>query len=157
MATGKSTVGRELADRLGWPFFDLDVLVEKRCIDVYGKGIAVLIERGDEFLFRQQERVLVKEIGTFEQPVIVSLGGGTLHNEGLGKWLAQHTVLFVLQASWNTVEKRIHDSQRPLKHHSKTLFELRKDGYKRGHQLNVDTLAITEVVDALEIRINESL
>jgi shikimate kinase len=157
MATGKSTVGRELADRLGWPFFDLDVFVEKRCIDVYGKGITELIEKGDESLFRQQERILVKEIGTFAQPAIVSLGGGTLHNEDLGKWLVQHTVLFVLQASWRTVEKRIYDSQRPLKHHAKTLFELRKDGYKRGNQVNVDTLAITEVVDALEIRINESL
>ena len=62
MATGKSTVGRKLADRLGWPFFDLDVLVEKSCVDVHGMGITALIESGDEPLFRQQERHLLKNL-----------------------------------------------------------------------------------------------
>ena len=152
MATGKSTVGREVADRLGWPFFDLDDLVEKSCIDTYGKGISNLIEAGDEALFRFQERtVVVDNLSNLEQPVIVSLGGGTLHNEGLGDWLDLHTFLVVLQASWLTVAKRIFESQRPLKMHAKTLFESRKSGYERGYQVNVDSLSISQVVDALEL------
>lgn len=152
MATGKSTVGRELANRLGWPFFDLDDLVENNCLHTYGKGITGLIESGDEALFRLQERTIVFEnLVTFEQPVIVSLGGGTLHNEGLGDWLDLHTVLVVLQASWITVAERVLKSKRPLKSQAKNLFESRRSGYKRGHQLNVDSIAVTQVVDALEM------
>ena len=151
MATGKSTVGRRLADRLGWPFFDLDDLVETSCINAYGKGITKLIEAGDEALFRLQERTVVDNLQIIKQPVVVSLGGGTLHNEGLGDWLDLHTLLVVLQASWVTVAKRIYESQRPLKMHAKTLFESRQVGYERGYQLNVDLLTIPQVVDALEI------
>ena len=87
------------------------MLVEKRCVNTYGRSITRLIESGDEALFRLQERTtVVDNLVTFEQPVVVSLGGGTLHNEDLGDWLELHTVLVVLQASWTTVSKRIMNS-----------------------------------------------
>ena len=156
MATGKSTVGRKLADRLGWPFFDLDVLVEQRCLNEYGNGISALIERGDEHLFRQEERGVVEDLTTIERPVVIALGGGTLHNKWLGAWLKEHTFLIVLQASWETVEKRIEKSERPLKNKARSIFQKRIEGYRIGHQVFVDRLDIAEVVDAVELRIIES-
>ena len=151
MATGKSTVGRKLANRFGWSFFDLDVLVEKVCIEQYGIGISALIERGDEALFRLLERTVMYDLlDALEGSVIVSLGGGTLHNKELGDWLEEHTSLIVLQASWTTVSQRIHDSQRPLKMKARTLFTNREKGYQKGHQVEVDLLDVNQVVDALE-------
>ena len=157
MATGKSTVGRKLADRLGWPFFDLDTMVEQRCVQKYGVGITALIERGDEALFRLQERELVVDgVSTFDGPTIVSLGGGTLHNGTLGQWLEQNTILIVLRARWNTVQQRIADSHRPLKAVAMELFVQRQQGYNTGYQVVVDSKDVKEVVDILESYVRRS-
>ena len=151
MATGKSTVGKELADRLGWPFHDLDSIVENRCQSKYGVGISALIERGDEILFRAQEKAFVTdEMLNLQTPSIVSLGGGTLHNNSLGDWLANHTTLIVLQATWITVKERIMQSNRPLKNNAHTLYVERQRGYNRGHQVAVDAKDVKEVVNTLE-------
>lgn len=151
MATGKSTVGRELADRLGWPFFDLDTMVEQHCIQKYGVGIAALIKRGDEALFRVQERKLVLDgMLNLDDPIIVSLGGGTLHNGTLAQWLEQNTKLIVLRATWDTVQQRIVDSDRPLKGVAMSLYVQRQQGYNVGHQVVVDSKEVKEVVDILE-------
>ena len=151
MAAGKSTVGRELADRLGWPFHDLDMLVDHRCMSKYGVGISGLIDRGDEDLFRLEEREFVTDsLHLLESPVVVSLGGGTLHNRTLGNWLEQHTRLIVLQVSWNTVKDRILQSNRPLKAMAKALYTTRQHGYNKGYQVVVDLKDVKEVVDNLE-------
>ncbi len=151
MAAGKSTVGRELADRLGWPFHDLDTMVENRCLSNYERGIGSLIERGEEALFRLQERrVVMDELSSLENPAIVSLGGGTLHNHQLGDWLEQHTTLIVLQVNWRTVEERIMQSNRPLKKSANRLYLERQDGYNKGFQVVVDSKNVIEVVDTLE-------
>ena len=132
MATGKSTVGKELADRLGWPFHDLDVIVERRCQSKYGAGISDLIERGDETLFRAQEQASVRDgLLNLQMPSIVSLGGGTLHNNSLGEWLEKYTTLIVLQATWSTVNERIMQSNRPLKDSAYSLYVERLDGYNK--------------------------
>ena len=151
MATGKSTVGKELADRLGWPFHDLDLIVEGRCRSKYGVGISALIERGDETLFRAQEKAaVVQGLPSLQIPSIISLGGGTLHNNSLGDWLENHTTLIVLQATWITVKERIRQSNRPLKDSAHRLYLERQRGYNRGHQVVVDAKDVKEVVNELE-------
>ena len=152
MAAGKSTVGKELADRLGWSFHDLDALVDHRCMAKYGSDISGLIDRGDEDLFRLEERKFVTdELSLLDSPVVVSLGGGTLHNDTLGNWLEQHTRLIVLQVSWGTVKNRILRSNRPLKAMAKALYTNRQQGYNRGYQVVVDLKSVIEVVDILEL------
>ena len=151
MATGKSTVGKELADRLGWPFHDLDSIVEDRCQSKYGVGISTLIDRGDESLFRLEERTFVTDgLLGLQMPSIVSLGGGTLHNNSLGDWLENHTTLIVLQATWSTVKERIMQSNRPLKDSAYSLYVERLDGYSRGYKVVVDACGVRELVDSLE-------
>ena len=151
MAAGKSTVGKELADRLGWPFHDLDTMVENRCLTHYGRGITSLIESGEEALFRVQERrVVMHELLSLQNPAIVSLGGGTLHNPPLGDWLETQTTLIVLQVTWRTVKERILQSNRPLKESANRLYLERQDGYNKGFQVVVDSKNVIEVVDTLE-------
>jgi shikimate kinase len=151
MGTGKSTVGKELAIRMGWPFFDLDDLVEQACVEHHSLTISGLIAASREHDFRATEsEVATRWIGTASQPCILALGGGSLHNESLGSFIETHSTLFVLNAPWNWVEERIMSSDRPLKRDAHVLFELRKSGYNRGTPVNVNCRSISSIVDELE-------
>lgn len=72
MGSGKSTVGQLLADALGWPFIDLDTLIEA------GQGYTIrqIFENSGEPFFRQIERAALAEASKAE-PAVIALGGGT--------------------------------------------------------------------------------
>ncbi|MBO7192716.1 MAG: shikimate kinase [Bacteroidaceae bacterium] len=72
MGSGKTTLGRALAEEIGIPFIDLDHYIEKR----YCKTIAQLFAEKGEDGFRDIERRMLHEVGDFED-VIISTGGGT--------------------------------------------------------------------------------
>ena len=72
MGSGKTTIGKQLAENLGVSFYDLDWCVESR----YHRTIPQLFaERGEEG-FRELERRLLHEVCEFED-IVVSCGGGT--------------------------------------------------------------------------------
>ncbi len=72
MGSGKTTVGRSLAKKLGMQFYDLDWYIESR----RRKTVAqIFAERGEEG-FREIERYMLHEVAEFED-VIISCGGGT--------------------------------------------------------------------------------
>jgi len=72
MGSGKSTVGALLARQLGWPFIDLDTVIEA------GQGATIrdIFENAGEPFFRQLEQAALTEIVKTE-PVVIALGGGT--------------------------------------------------------------------------------
>ena len=74
MGAGKSSVGRMLGHRLGWPFEDLDERIQRR----EGRSIEQIFSESGEQFFRQAEhealRELVGELGS--APRVVALGGG---------------------------------------------------------------------------------
>ncbi len=72
MGAGKTTVGKELAKRLGVTFYDLDWYIETR---MRKKVKEIFDERGEEG-FRQIEHNMLHEVAEFEN-VVVSCGGGT--------------------------------------------------------------------------------
>ncbi len=147
MATGKSTIGKKLANSLGWSFFDLDDLVNRQCLDRHSATIADLIASGQEETFRQIEYRIAKTFLT-EHPsnVVLALGGGTLHNRDLGEWIEQNCRLLVFHAKWETVSQRIQLSNRPLRNNAQQLFSMRKEGYQRGFPIEVDEMSVDEVV-----------
>lgn len=137
MATGKSTVGPLLASSLNVPFYDLDQKVNERCNDLHQQSISELIQSGREDLFREVERLVVHSWMLNLSDGVVSLGGGTLHNENLGKLIVRSTRLFVLSAPWSVLKKRIEASDRPLKDSAKRLYRERVSGYNLGTSVDV--------------------
>lgn len=76
MGCGKSTVGRLLAQRLDWPFVDLDDQIEAAA----GRTIREIFESSGEAEFRRQERVALQALlasATQDPHRVIALGGGT--------------------------------------------------------------------------------
>ena len=73
---GKSTLGRMLAQHLGWPFIELDRLVEED----YGASIPDLIEMAGTATFRRHERSALDRIITANEAAIITTAGGIVAN-----------------------------------------------------------------------------
>jgi len=71
MGCGKTTAGKRLANKLGWPFIDLDDRIEEQS----GKTIAELFEKDGETIFRELEKKALHS--TFDlKHAVISTGGG---------------------------------------------------------------------------------
>jgi XRE family transcriptional regulator, aerobic/anaerobic benzoate catabolism transcriptional regulator len=74
---GKSTLGRMLAQHLGWPFIELDRLIEED----YGASIPDLIEMAGTATFRRHERSALDRIITAQDAAIITTAGGIVANQ----------------------------------------------------------------------------
>ena len=114
MGSGKSTVGRMVADALGCPFMDLDALIEKKA----GRSISAIFETEGEPGFRRLEgQVLTQTVGRYEETTaVLSLGGGTVTVPGAAALLQEKTLCIYLQASLETLRQRLQGQaeHRPL-------------------------------------------
>lgn len=73
MGSGKSTIGPILANTLGWDFFDLDIVIQKKENNTVSK---IFEEKGEDY-FRKLESETLRELSSKENSVI-ALGGGTI-------------------------------------------------------------------------------
>src|SRR5690349_11970508 len=80
MGSGKSTIGRALADEIGWTFLDLDEEIERK----EGKPISEIFEEKGEPAFREIESAILREhlkMVDRGRPYVISLGGGAFVSE----------------------------------------------------------------------------
>jgi len=110
MGTGKSEVGRRLAQRLGRAFVDTDQLVEERA----GKRIAAIFADDGEPAFRALERAAVTEAADRGGAVVALGGGAVLDPENVCR-LREAGVLVYLTARPDVILGRVGDgANRPL-------------------------------------------
>lgn len=102
MGSGKSTVGRRLAQRLGSRFLDLDQEIERRA----GMTVREIFERLGEPAFRQMEHEAL--LATAEDPdVVVATGGGTVTFEVNARWIGRQGIAVWLNPPFATIVARI--------------------------------------------------
>jgi len=129
MGAGKSTIGRELAHRLGRPFADSDAAVERRA----GCSVRALWERDGEAAFRALEEVVVRQLLERDDAPVVALGGGALTSEATRRLVRERALCAWLDAPvatcWQRMDgapgtrplagdreafEQLHDSREPL-------------------------------------------
>jgi len=100
--TGKTTVAAVLAERLGWPWFDADALIEERA----GKSIKQIFDDEGEPAFRDWETQVVTELAARPQAVL-ALGGGAIVRSENRAALARQGRIVWLTASPETLWQRM--------------------------------------------------
>jgi shikimate kinase len=110
MGTGKSTVGRFLAEKLNWEFVDTDHYIEKQ----EGISVAELFTKQGEAFFRKIETQAILEIMR-KTDQIIATGGGAILAEENRKSLKANGFVVALTASVETIVQRVGgDRNRPL-------------------------------------------
>ena len=110
MGVGKTTLGRQLAQRMGWEFVDLDQSIE---IDA-GKSISQIFEEDGEEVFRDHEASQLARV-LKESNRVIATGGGTPIREGAMSTMLRLATVIWLKASVDTLLARTsQDCSRPL-------------------------------------------
>jgi len=156
MGTGKTSVGREVAARLGRPFLDMDVEIEARA----GKTISQLFADEGEALFRQMEADLCRELSA-QQGLVIATGGGALVHavhgpENLRRLTASGPVI-CLSCGADEIVRRLEAAQdRPLldvddrRAEIEALLARRREGYAAiPRQIDTTELSEAQVVEAV--------
>ena len=153
MGTGKSTIGRQLAQKLDYLFIDSDHAIEEEV----GMPIPELFEKQGEPVFRAMEKAFV-DSGHPSEGCVVSCGGGLVFQPGMKEMLQAKGVVITLFASAETVYERTRaHTNRPLlnvedpKAEIERLLEERMPVYQEaGIGVLTDGRGISDIVGHIE-------
>jgi shikimate kinase len=152
MGTGKTEVGKELAERLGYGFIDTDELIEKK----EGISISEIFDRYGEPYFRDIESEVIKDVSRKDK-VVISTGGGAVIKSENRENLKRKGILVCLTASPEVIYSRTGNSEkRPLLNVAdpyKRIKELLKERapYYSQADITIDTSGIetSNIVDMI--------
>jgi len=150
MASGKTVIGKELAQRLKRKFVDTDELIEKKT----GLKIEQIFSTYGEPYFRQLESEVISEV-VQEDNLVIALGGGAVLREENMKNLEKNGIIINLKVKPETVFERVKkdstirpllQSEDPFKR-IKELLKQRELHYARcNFALDVSELSVNEAV-----------
>jgi len=156
--TGKTTVARKLAERLGLPLFDSDLEIERRA----GKRIAEIFAQNGETAFRDLEESVIAEILASKVPLVLATGGGAilrkntrerLRQSGRVIWLTAmpETILYRITHDAETEAMRPHLTSLPMREEIVTILEQRQPLYaETAHETwNTDSRTTDEIVESI--------
>ena len=110
MGAGKSTIGREIADRLHLEFFDSDQEIERRT----GADIAWVFDLEGEEGFRKREETVIEDLSE-KHGIVLATGGGSVISTNVRNHLSARGIVVYLET---TIDKQVartqRDRRRPL-------------------------------------------
>lgn len=155
--SGKSTIGKQLAARVGMDFLDMDTLLENRA----GKPISKLVEEKGWPYFRELEQKLLEELLPKDNQVVATGGGAILHQQIWPQLMANSFIVW-LKASLETTRARIvADSKSSLQRPSLTGEDISKETerilternplYKKGSHIEISAeQSVEAIVETIE-------
>ena len=162
MATGKTTVGKILANKLGDPYrhIEMDLMIE----EFSGKAIPEIFSQNGEKKFRKLERSICKKLSKLDY-AIISCGGGVVLNEKNVKDLRKNAIIIHLDSSLDPIYDRIIKNGinlRPVanKGNSKEevtrIYNIRIPLYQKAADFEVDTnnKDIEEIIKEILEKVN---
>jgi shikimate kinase len=155
--TGKTSVGKHLAQRLGLSFYDTDELIQRKA----GKTIRELVDAEGWDAFRARERVIIRQLPSSADAVIAA-GGGAIMDAANRKALTEKGLCVWLTADVKTITKRMQADkasavQRPplsgdnLEEETAKILEARRPMYQEMADCTINTAGkeITAIADEI--------
>ena len=162
MGTGKTVVGKVLAERLGKEFLELDALIEQKA----GKTIPEIFQQEGEVAFRELEIEAAEEVSR-RKNVVIACGGGIVLNKINIDRLKKESLIVYLTALPRVILKRTasDENERPLlKADNRALavnelLRFRKPFYERAAGITIDTskLDIDSVVGQIIAKVKAKI
>ena len=152
MGTGKSTLGRLLAQKIGYDFVDTDTQIEKQT----GQKITNIFQTQGEAAFRKLESELVEELAQ-QEGLVIATGGGLVLNPKNVAVLSQTGRIFCLTASPEEILARVskQPETRPLLMEKEpltkiiALLEQRETIYNQFTQLSTSRQTPEQLINKL--------
>jgi shikimate kinase len=158
MGTGKSTVGRRLAHKLGWEFLDTDDEINR----VSGQTVRQIFENEGEDRFRHIEHEVLVSACRLPTPYVIAGAGGIVLRADNRELLKSAQYVVWLNAPLHVLIDRIGqraikvDGHRPLLDASpaerlQEMYIARESLYREvaTHEINVEGLQVQEVIDKI--------
>ncbi len=141
--TGKTTLGKKLADYFNLPFYEMDELIEKRV----GKDIPRIFKEEGEEYFREMESELVRELSSMPRgPAVISTGGGVVLRKANVQKLRETGLLIYLTAPPEVLVERLGSAEdRPLlaSKYREDALEKVKSMFKQREPLYLEAAEVT--------------
>jgi shikimate kinase len=153
MASGKTSVGKLLAARLGFAFVDLDEVIAAAA----GATIPEIFAREGEAAFRRRESAAVRAAASEQRTVIATGGGAACREENLATMLGEGRVVALIVSAEEAVRRAGATSGRPLLDGqadpagaARVLLAQRDPFYARAHvRVDTDGRAPDEIAEAV--------
>jgi len=163
MGTGKTAVGKLLAEKLGKGFVELDSLIEQKA----GKSVSDIFQQDGEIAFRELEIEAAKDV-VRDENLVIACGGGIVLNKINIDRLRRNSIIVCLTASTEVILMRVSDDEeRPLLNAPdkstkiQELLAFREPFYDRAADIKIDTseLDIESIAEDIigKLKENESL
>ena len=143
-ASGKTTIGRRVADLMGRPFCDSDAEIEAR----EGRTCAMIINEDGEAAFRMIEREVIAELMQ-KRGIVLSLGGGAPMT--CADLLRRNSVIGLVERDLDDIAATLRDGARPLSRSREDLerqHEERRGVYERLCDLKIENRASLQAAAA---------
>lgn len=141
--TGKTEVGKIVAEKLRLPFIDTDTLIEART----GRSIPAIFHEDGQERFRAVEREVMASLP--EKDAIISTGGGVVCDPSNMEHLRRDSCVVLLVADIDTIEQRLLRKPRPpltglpLREEIAEMMERRRQHYHAAADICIDTSRTT--------------